>query len=409
MIALALASIGLVTASAAVQFAAWRAPAPLGGGWTEPLANAMHVFNVPGWGVVLLTLGYPRQHAFPLMLGISAISAACYVVGFWITWRLARLGRDALRARAARVRHAEASSPEPDHADPTRRRVVVGGLALATGLPVLGVAHSTGIEPFQLVTRRYRVPVAGLPAHWDGFRIVQVTDTHLGPRVPAWHVRAAVERAIALRPGLIALTGDYIHHGFTRVQEAAELLEPLVATGVPVLGVLGNHDHYTGRPAEVRRALESVGVRTLHNTHTYLAPGARLTPGPVTGGIAIAGIDDPVSGRPNLPVALGGIDPSLPCVLLSHGPDIAESPQLRRADGSSRVDLVIAGHTHGGHVLLPWVGRPGVRSRFGQKYAHGLVQGPACPVVISAGVGMSILPLRVGVPPEIVLIELTPA
>src|SRR5262249_36107043 len=89
--------------------------------------------------------------------------------------------------------------------------------------------------------------------------------------------------------------------------------------------------------------------------------------------------------------------------LLSHNPDVAEEPGLVR--GGRRVDLMLSGHTHGGQIRLPFLGTPVVPSRYGQKYAQGLIAGPVCPVFVSRGIGVALLPLRLGVTPEIAVLE----
>ena len=99
-------------------------------------------------------------------------------------------------------------------------------------------------------------------------------------------------------------------------------------------------------------------------------------------------------------------------IVLAHTPDTAEIPELTgggRSLRARRIDLMVSGHTHGGQVRVPLLGAPVTLSRYGQKYARGLVQGPICPVVISAGIGMSVFPVRFGVPPEVVEITLTRA
>lgn len=401
----ALALSAFVLGASMVQSLAWQPTNIWGRGWIEPVTNLLHAMNAPGWGVTLATIGLPSRYPFSLLLMVTLISCVCYTVGigaaFWGARTIQR--RRLVRPRATKTENA---TPEPD---PTRRRLAFGGIAVVCAAPAVGLMYSTLAEPFDLRVRRYRVPIRGLGAAWHGLRVVQLTDTHLGPRVPAWHIRAAVERAIALRPGLVVLTGDYVHQGGARIGEAGELLAPLASAGLPVAGVLGNHDHYSGNPRAVRRAMERAGVRMLDNTRTFLHPGGRLSPEPgrESGAICLAGVGDLETDRVDLARALGGVSPETPRLLLSHNPDVAEHRNLT-APGSARVDLMLSGHTHGGHIALPLLGRPGVRSRYGQKYAHGLVPGPACPVVISAGVGMSILPVRFGVPPEVVLVELVP-
>jgi hypothetical protein len=98
---------------------------------------------------------------------------------------------------------------------------------------------------------------------------------------------------------------------------------------------------------------------------------------------------------------LEGVSESMPRIVLAHNPDTAET-----VPPGVRVDLMCSGHTHGGQVSLPLVGTPIVPSEYGSRYAGGLCLGPSCPVVVSRGVGMAILPVRFRVPPEIGVIEL---
>ena len=99
--------------------------------------------------------------------------------------------------------------------------------------------------------------------------------------------------------------------------------------------------------------------------------------------------------------ALAGVPEDMPRIVLSHNPDVAET-----MPAGFRVDLMCAGHTHGGQVWVPTLGTPIVPSRYGSKYAGGLVQGPHCRVLVSRGVGMAILPVRFRVRPELVVIDL---
>ena len=121
-------------------------------------------------------------------------------------------------------------------------------------------------------------------------------------------------------------------------------------------------------------------------------------------GLCIAGIGDLWEGNPNVEAALGGVRPDLPRLLLSHNPDAAEMRAIR--NNAYRIDLMLSGHTHGGQVRLPGIGTPVVPSAFGQKYAAGLVRGPACRVFISCGLGTTIMPIRFGQPPEIAMLTL---
>ena len=114
----------------------------------------------------------------------------------------------------------------------------------------------------------------------------------------------------------------------------------------------------------------------------------------------LAGVDDLWWGKPNLDRALDGVPPGAAVVLLSHNPDFAENrPDIR-------VGLVLSGHTHGGQVYLRGLGSTWLPSKYGAKYRHGLVRGPASAVFVSRGLGEAGVPLRIHAPPEVCLLTL---
>lgn len=374
-----------------VHFLAWK----IGAGSPRPAllhsaGNALHVLTAPGWAVVRVTFGGWSVSSWAGPATAIGIGCAVWVAGVWAYL--------ALRGRTRRT-GGKATGPNP-----ARRRFLTDAPAAAAGLTGAGLlVQSAFVEPWALTIRSYRIPIDGLPSALDGLRLVQISDTHLGPRIPASFIRSAVDRALALAPDIFLLTGDYIHNGAAYIVPAAELFRPLVAAGRPVVGVLGNHDWYGGG-REMSRALAAIGVRMIDNGRVWLDAGSRTAvPDPPDQALCIAGVGDLMQDTVDPDAALGGVPDPVPRLLLSHNPDAAE---LRIGH---RVDLMISGHTHGGQVRLPLIGTPIVPSRYGSKYAGGLVRGPAFPVLISRGVGMSILPVRLGVPPELVEITLTRA
>ena len=199
-----------------------------------------------------------------------------------------------------------------------------------------------------------------------------------------------VRTTMALAPDLILLGGDYSHREGRFIAPCFELLAALSAP-LGVYGVLGNHDYMHG-VAETRAAMKRAGVVELTN---------RAVPVTLNGEtLHLAGVDDLWRGQPDVAAALRGVTMSDACVMLSHNPDVAETMRDRR------VGLMLSGHTHGGQVAVPGYGAPLVPSRYGRKYAHGLVEAPATRVYVSAGTGMSVLPVRVGCRPEITRITL---
>ncbi len=295
----------------------------------------------------------------------------------------------------------------PSPVDHTRRRFLVDASA-STLLHTssAGAASTIVAQPWDLRTRRYTLPIRDLSPRLAGMRIVHISDTHLGTRIPTDYVRAAVRRAVAIRPDLVALVGDYLERDTRRIDEAAEIFRPLIER-FPTVSVLGNHDWYADGPA-MRRALELVGSRHVDNDRVFFTPDRSLSDEHVPESLCIAGLGDLHEDFVYPDRAFQDVPDEAPRILLSHNPDAAELHDLIRPS-APRVDLMLSGHTHGGQVRLPFLGAPIVPSVFGQKYAEGLVQGPAFPVLISRGVGMSIIPVRFRCPPEILEITLVPS
>ena len=300
------------------------------------------------------------------------------------------------------MRWRRAHPPAPPA--PGRRRFLGrAGLAVLGGGACLG-AYSVLVEPRRLLVRRLDLPLRGLPRGLEGLKVVHLTDLHLGWYTPASFLEQVVEQANALEPDLVLLTGDYVHGAPEFVAQVCALLGRLRGRA-GVVGVMGNHDHWVG--ADVSRAgLRGAGIRLLENGHIWLGVGGLSGARPAGGGLCLAGLEDPWEGRPDLEVALRGVPGDDPRLVLCHNPDFAESASARASGGVSRVDLMLCGHTHGGQVRLPLLGTPIVPSRYGDRYARGMVKGPAFPVHVSAGVGTTILPVRLGVPPEMTLFTL---
>ena len=236
------------------------------------------------------------------------------------------------------------------------------------------------------------IPIADLPAPFDGTTVLFLSDVHAGPFMS----RAALAKAFAR---LAALSADVvIHGGDMATSNVREILhhEDAVAGLTGRLGafaVFGNHDHYTGDIEGVGRFFESCGVRVLNNDAIALSRGGAR--------IALAGIDDWNIGRPDLDATLdrsGRVAPGAPVVLISHNPDASLEASARG------VALTLSGHTHGGQVRIP--GRPVfVRmSRF--RLDEGRFEHDGAHIVVSRGLGVSGIPLRIACPPEAVLVTL---
>ena len=268
------------------------------------------------------------------------------------------------------------------------RTAAVGGLAVPVAAAGWGLAESTALR-----VDRVDVPVPNLPPAFRGLRLAFVTDIHHGRFVSADDVTGIVRTTLALDPDLIVLGGDYTGDvlGESRhIEPCLDLLRPLSAP-LGVYGVLGNHDNWRGRTL-TQRGLERAGVEELTNRGVWLRrSGDRLR---------LGGVDDLWTGPTDVAAAVGPASPDEAVVLVSHNPDLAEVVRDRR------VGLVLSGHTHGGQAVIPGYGSPVVPSRYGMKYARGLVDAPATRVYVSAGTGMTGVGMRFNCPPEISLLTL---
>jgi predicted MPP superfamily phosphohydrolase len=268
-----------------------------------------------------------------------------------------------------------------------------------SSLAAAPVVYGGFVEPFFLNVRRYRLQIADLPAAFDGLRIVHLSDTHYGPFVPLLHLQRAIMASNALSPDLVFLTGDYIQRTRRAIDPGIGAFSGLHAR-IGVYAVLGNHDHWESESL-CRDAFRRISVPLLDNRHLFITQSGVQENASKHPTLCIAGVGDLWEGWVDFEKALRGVPHKQPRLLLSHNPDTAEM-----VPRSERVDAMFSGHTHGGQMSLPGLGTPFVPSRYGNRYAGGLCKGPAGPVLVSRGVGMSVFPLRFLAPPEISLITL---
>ncbi len=370
-------------------------------GFVRIIANTGYIAALPGW-VTLYTFGLSGIRDHPL--GIIAANALAWFI--WIGCFLIVLR---LRTKWVHRQHQRTPSPIQSQVPAPSRRAFMCNAAI--GAITIGAAAAPGyatlIEPWSIKIRRYSIPIKRLDPLFDGLKIVQVADTHLGPRIPTSFIEQAYALAIAEQPDLVFLTGDHVHDGTKDNQRAAELCNPLVEhVTIAAVGVLGNHDWW-GDGNDMSHALRAQGVHMIDNNRLWIDPKTRKITfhDPGAGSLALVGLGDLTDDYVDPANAFREVINHSATIVLAHNPDCAELKALTEPN-APKIDLMCSGHTHGGQVRIPFLGTPIVPSRFGSKYAGGLVQGPAFPVHISRGVGMSLLPVRVGVPPEISVITL---
>lgn len=367
-------------------------------GWIQGTSNFFYLLALPGW-VPLYVLGFSGMRGDPVAIVVANAIA-------WTGWCLLI----AICALIASRTQDESENSEQPLPDPSRRSFLAKGLLGAGTLgAVASPGYATLIEPWSIKVRRYNLPIRDLPESFVDLRLVQFSDPHLGPRIPSSYYSHAVQIVADLQPDLVLLTGDYVHDGTGEIHEAARLCRPMIeAARIGAVGVLGNHDWWGDGP-RMSKALSDQGVHMIDNDRVWLDPQTRqITTQHTPGGVGIVGLGDLTEDSLDFSRAFRGVDQASPCIVLAHQPDTAEV-SIFTMPNAPRVDAMFSGHTHGGQVRIPLIGTPLVPSNYGSKYAGGVVQGPAFPVIVSRGVGMSLLPVRFGVPPEIVEVTLTTA
>ena len=251
------------------------------------------------------------------------------------------------------------------------------------------------IEPNRLVVRQETIELDRWPSALSGLKIAVLSDLHIGSAfIDERKVRTIVERTNQLQPDLIVILGDYIaSNGRTGHRVQPEVFAPLLKdlhAPFGVYSVLGNHDWwYNG--VKVRRALEANGIKVLENeVFSVDVRGARLW---------LAGLSDLWTQPQLIDQTIAQVPDGVPLIALTHNPDVF--PQV-----PTRVNLLLAGHTHGGQVRFPLIGSVVESSRYGERYEAGHVVETGHDLFVTTGIGTSIVPVRFGVPPEIVLLVL---
>ncbi len=275
-----------------------------------------------------------------------------------------------------------------------RRTFLKTGVLAAGGLAV----YAGEIERHWIDVHHVTVRLPNLPEAFRGFRIAHLADFHYGEYTEPTFLRSAVRAVNALRPDLIALTGDFVSSGpmarRISVDFASHCAELLGRLSCPRrFAVMGNHDCFVGA-ADVTDALESQGIPVLHNSAVPIErAGARLWLAG-TGDILVGNQVDLKAAIPRARNAK-----SEPLILMAHEPDFADEVV------GSGVDLMLSGHTHGGQVRIPFA-PPFNLPPLGRKYVQGLFRLGDLQLFVTRGIGTVGVPFRFLCPPEITVITL---
>ncbi len=269
---------------------------------------------------------------------------------------------------------------------PANLRYVMGGVALC--LSAYGVSQAIRVPPLKDI----EVSIKGLPAEFEGYRIVQLTDLHISRLFPASWTREVVAKTNALDVDLIVITGDFIDGSVSSRRDDVAPLTGLRARD-GVYAIPGNHEYFFAYQDWMRH-LATMNLTMLQNAHAVLTRGE--------GRIVLAGVTDlsaneTGSPAPDLTKALEGAPGDTPIILLDH------QPMMARQSATSGVALQLSGHTHGGMVR----GLHMLVARANNGFVSGRYEIGDMTLYVSNGTALwPGFALRIGVPSELTRITL---
>jgi predicted MPP superfamily phosphohydrolase len=284
---------------------------------------------------------------------------------------------------------------------PERRRFLEKTAVAVSAAPFVASAYGLLYERTDIETTHQRVKLRRLPKAFDGFRVAQLSDIHIGPFMSADEIRRCVRMVNQLKPDLVALTGDFITWDASTEGALVEALDGLQAP-FGVLGCLGNHERWADTEDSLTRLFTARGVKILRHEHARLESGGEQ--------LNLIGVDYQTRRRFGPPgdrivgQYLEGVQalmlPDTLNILLSHNPNTFD----RAAELG--IDLSLAGHTHGGQVTLEFISPHLSPSRLITPYARGWFQIGESRLYVNRGIGTIGVPIRIDSPPEITLLEL---
>ncbi|MEA1937260.1 MAG: metallophosphoesterase [Patescibacteria group bacterium] len=267
--------------------------------------------------------------------------------------------------------------------------------AFLISLTVL-IWYSFIFEPNNIQIEKINIEIENLPESFNNTKIVHLTDFHsynFGERE-----KKVLEILEDINPDFVFITGDFIDHKTKDISSCQEFWSELGNRYQgKVYSVLGNHEYWIDHidANSIKRLLEKSGIVVLSNENEKIFQDNEY--------IYLLGVNDPHTGNDDLGVAAADTEKDIPKILLAHSPDIVNDLENLEKE---KIDLILAGHTHGGQFVIPFIQPYWTPTKNHGKYASGLFKIGNAYLYVNRGIGMAVLPIRFNCPPEIAVIEL---
>jgi predicted MPP superfamily phosphohydrolase len=332
---------------------------------------------------------------------VGSMLAFLLVIVFALLDRMLRAAAWTYRKTRKGAQQRVSGDSETAPSSPSRRQLLQQSAVLVSATPFVAAGYGLFYERQDVEVVRYRVRLPHLPKIFDGFRIVQLSDIHIGPFSTAGYVRRCVAITNGLKPDLIALTGDYIawDPGMERevVRELAELRAPQ-----GVFGCLGNHEEESSTEDYAAGLFAEQGIHILRQQRAPIQLASET--------VNLMGIDDP-RGETEAEwmrdiyrrLHKGLLMPGKVNILLAHEPSVFVFDRAAELG----IDLMLAGHTHGGQLALETVHRGVNLSSLLYRYTGGWYENRGTKLYVNRGIGTTGFPIRLGARPEITALELS--
>jgi uncharacterized protein len=371
-------------------------PGKPGRAWLAVIAAVVWVFFFRAYNFNPRHLPYDPRLRQMLIDGAFSV----WVVGSWLGfglvmafWAVERGARAAIwvyrymRGGAA----SQAAAPEPDASaphSPARRRLLQQMAIAVSATPFLGAAYGLLYGRLDVEVTHRRIALARLPKVFDGFRIAQLSDFHISPFMPAEEIRRCVTMTNQLKPDLIVMIGDYVSWDPAAQGEVVQALAGLRAP-YGVFGSLGNHESITATEESVTRLFAAQGIHILRQARAPIRLGGET--------LNLIGVDDSIQDSREVERL---VMPGTVNIVLNHNPnDFDHAVDLG-------IDLMLAGHTHGGQLSLEFLRRGICFARIETPYVSGWYEKSGGQLYVNRGIGTTIIPIRIGARPEITVLEL---